>query len=560
MTPEHFDAVIVGSGFGGSVMAYRLAEAGMRVCLLERGKPYPPGSFPRTPREFRAAFWDPSEGLQGLWDAWSFKGIGALVSSGLGGGSLVYANVLLRKDERWFVREDLARGGYEYWPVTRSDLDPHYARVERAIGVETYPYAEDTLKTRAFRDAAARLGLEWALPPLAVTFSKPGLGPVTGEPIDAPNLHGRTRQTCRLCGECIIGCNYGSKNTLDYTYLSEARRLGAELRTRCEVRGFGPRAGGGYNVEFVRHLPENEGQRTDTRGLPVERLTCDRLILSAGALGTPFLLLKNRARLPGLSQALGTRFSGNGDLLTFATRASVQATGDSVPLDPARGPTITSRVRVPDALDGGPGRGFYVEEAGLPALAVWLLQMADAARGLRRAAAFAVRWIRRRLGLDPRSDLGTDLSALLGSCSLSAGSLPLLGMGRDVPDGRMFLQEGWLEIAWQMRHSRGFFETLRSTMQDIAGAMGAEFLDDPLWYLGRVVTVHPLGGCPMGRNAAEGVVDARGEAFGHPGLYAADGSVMPGPVGPNPSLTIAALADRFADGIVESWRKQRPAC
>jgi cholesterol oxidase len=552
MSPERFDAVIVGSGFGGSVMAYRLAEAGMRVCLLERGKPYPPGSFPRTPREFKAAFWDPSEGLQGLWDAWSFKGIGAVVSSGLGGGSLIYANVLLRKDERWFVREDLAQGGFEHWPVTRSDLDPHYDRVERAIGVETYPYAEDTPKTRAFRDAASRLGLDWALPPLAVTFSKPGLGPVAGEPIDAPNLHGRTRQTCRLCGECIIGCNYGSKNTLDYTYLSEARRLGAELRARCEVRAFGPRAGGGYDVEVVRHLPENEGRRFDTRGLPVERLSGDRLILCAGALGTPYLLLRNRGRLPGLSQALGTRFSGNGDLLTFALRASV-------PLDPVRGPTITSRVRVPDAADGGSGRGFYVEDAGLPALAAWLLQMADSAGGLRRALAFAVRWISHQLGFDPRSDLSADLSALLGRCSLSAGSLPLLGMGRDVPDGRMFLEEGWLEIAWQMRRSRDFLERLRSTMRDIAGAMGAGFLDDPLWYLGRVVTVHPLGGCPMGRNAAEGVVDAWGEVFGHPGLYAADGSVMPGPVGPNPSLTIAALADRFADRIVAGWRKQRPA-
>jgi cholesterol oxidase len=135
----HFDAVVIGSGSGGSVTAYRLSEAGLRVCLLERGKPYPPGSFPRTPREMGRNFWDPSDGLHGLFDVWSFKATEAIVASGLGGGSLIYANVLLRKDERWFVREQPREGGYEYWPVTRGELDPHYDQIEKMIGVQTYP-------------------------------------------------------------------------------------------------------------------------------------------------------------------------------------------------------------------------------------------------------------------------------------------------------------------------------------------------------------------------------------------------------------------------------------
>ena len=136
---EHFDAVIVGSGFGGSVMAYRLAEAGLRVCLLERGKAYPPFSFPRAPFKLRNNFWDPSEGLYGMYNVWSFKGSGALVSSGLGGGSLIYANIIIRKDEKWFIKEDLQHGGYEYWPVTRADLDPHYDRVDEMMNVQKYP-------------------------------------------------------------------------------------------------------------------------------------------------------------------------------------------------------------------------------------------------------------------------------------------------------------------------------------------------------------------------------------------------------------------------------------
>src|SRR4051794_16490931 len=113
------DAVVVGSGFGGSVVACRLAEAGRSVCVFERGKRYPPGSFPRRPDEMARNFWDPDEGLHGLFDIWSFRHIESVVSSGLGGGSLIYANVMLRKDEHWFVRDTGSAGGFESWPVTR---------------------------------------------------------------------------------------------------------------------------------------------------------------------------------------------------------------------------------------------------------------------------------------------------------------------------------------------------------------------------------------------------------------------------------------------------------
>ena len=257
---EQFDAVIVGSGFGGSVMAYRLAEAGWSVCLLERGREYPPGSFPRSPRQMAQNFWDPSAQRYGLYNIWSFRHLEALVSAGLGGGSLIYANVLLRKDENWFVAED-RDGGYTTWPVSRADLDPHYDRVEKVLAPQVYPMDHEpyasTPKTLALKHAAAQLGLEWQLPPLAVTFANPDEAPITGEPIieAEPNLHGRTRYTCRLCGECDVGCNYGSKNTLDYNYLSRAKRLGVDIRTLAEVRDFAPAEGGGYTLRYVQHQP-----------------------------------------------------------------------------------------------------------------------------------------------------------------------------------------------------------------------------------------------------------------------------------------------------------------
>jgi cholesterol oxidase len=251
MRVDHHDVVIVGSGFGGSVAAYRLAESKLDVCLLERGKPYPPGSFPRTPFQMSRAFWDPSEGLHGLYDVWTFRGIEAIVSSGLGGGSLIYANVLIRKDEDWFVREDRTQGVYEYWPITRADLDPYYDKVRDILEPQRYPFEEDpyaqTPKTAAMQRASRAAGVEWNLPKLAVTFRSPGsTEPVPGEPINDKNLHKAMRFSCRLVGECDVGCNFGSKNSLDYTYLSKAVEQGAEIRTRCEVTALSPLSSGGF--------------------------------------------------------------------------------------------------------------------------------------------------------------------------------------------------------------------------------------------------------------------------------------------------------------------------
>ena len=545
MTNVHFDAVVVGSGFGGSVSAYRLAQAGRKVCLLERGKAYPPGSFARRPSEMRTAFWDPSEGLHGLFDIWDFHHLSALVSSGLGGGSLIYANVLLRKDEHWFQEADGRK-----WPVTRADLELHYDDVEKILKPQKLPFEApgyDLAKTRQFSNAAKTAGLDWQLAPLAVTFHNQGRPPVPGEFLrEGPNLHNRQRRTCTLCGECDVGCNEGAKNTLDYNYLTLAKELGAELRTRCEVRTLA-RAGSGFSVTYADHAQMPEGAARVSPP-PMVTITCDQLVISAGTLGSTFLLLKNQGALGIKSQALGTRFSGNGDLLSFAMKAKTRE-GQPVEVSASRGPVITSYGRHTDAMDpGGSGEGFYIEDAGYPVALEWFTQALDTAKYAHAWLDFAWAAVRRWSGRSPAaSEISAKVASLLGDAGLSKSSLPLLGMGRDTADGRFRMDDKWLETDWKIDGSRPYFQEITKSMQSIAKEMGAEFKPNPLTGLNRLITVHPLGGCPMGTNELEGVVDSYGEVFDVPGLFVADGSVMPGPVGANPSLTIAALADRFAD-------------
>jgi cholesterol oxidase len=530
---DRFEAVVVGSGFGGSVMAYRLAEAGVKVCLLERGKRWPPGSFPRTPYQFSEALWDPSEGRHGLYDLWSFGGLGALVSSGLGGGSLIYANVILRKPESWFAEADGT-----IWPITYEDLAPHYEAVVSFIEPETYPeHYRDTPKTRAFYDAASKLGLDPFYPPLAVKFSGSDEEPGTRFDRPAQNLHRAQRYTCRLVGECDVGCNFGSKNSLDFTYLSKAGELGLDIRCRHEVKAFEPDEGG-FRVEVADHSNAEEG--SPRTGPPVwQVIFTKRLILCAGALGTPYLLLRNRSMFPDISPMLGTRFSGNGDFIAFAARSPT-------PMEPSRGPVITAAVRV----DGA--RGHFIEDGGYPDFLAWVGEMIALPRIAWAGKGTALRIAWGKLSGHPDQNLSAEAGKLLGSPSLAGGTLPMLGMGREPPQGRMRLRNGLLDVEWSFPKAKAYLDHVRSTVRAIAGEVGAEFEDNILWKLSASITVHPVGGCPMGATSNEGVVSpASGQVHNYPGLHVADGSVMPGTVGANPSFTIAAVANRFADAILE---------
>jgi cholesterol oxidase len=514
----------------------------------------------------RRNFWDHQASLYGLYEPWHFSRSTVLVSSGLGGGSLIYANVLLRKPADSFLRRDDS-GESKAWPVTYRDIEQSYIDIETELGAnplpERYWRQHDgppaVPKTSEFLDAAEDAGMSAEPAPIAVSFGSDQASP--GSSNGRSRLHGRERRTCTLVGECDMGCNEGAKNTLDFNYLDRYQQLGGEIRTCCEAVAIGG-SEGRYEVRYVQHLAAREracAEYGPDRATAAALLDPDVaraaaivhapvVVCAAGALGSTRLLLSSRAELPALSPRLGRGFSSNGDLLTFARGCRVDSGSAPRDLAPSRGPVITAY-----AQDRAGGERVWLEDAGGPGLSEWGWQLpelpGDAVRTLiaqRRALIGLMRG-------HGRSRVSLLASSLLGDARSSAGMLPMLSMGLDGAGGRMLLDRDALTLDWNPAASESYFDRAEQAAAKVARRLGGELWPktNRLRRSMRGVTVHPLGGCAMGEDPSEGVVAGTGQVFGCPGLYVADGSVMPAPVGPNPSLTIAAIADRIASGIVD---------
>jgi len=541
---SEFDVVVIGSGFGGSVMTCRLAEKGYRVCLLERGQEYGFNAFPRRIHELKRAFWDPKDGLDGLFEVRSRpdSDICTVTASGLGGGSLIYSNVLIPMDEELFVG----------WPggINRSVLEPYYEKVLETMQAAPYPfddpYYADTPKSAALKNAAGKLQQdpEATAPPhgffphLAVWFE----GAFPGE--QSANAHGVLQSRCIKCGECNIGCNIHAKNTLDLNYIARARnasRLGpqntpADVRTNAEAVDITP-VGDGYSVSY---------RDTQEAADPVT-LRAGKVIVACGSIGSAGLLLrlKRSNSLPRLSDALGKNWCGNGDLLGMMLKAGTQ-------IVPTMGPVITYAVKYDyrPYPDGFPHQ-IYIEDAGFPAFLAWYVASnIPSARNILDRIKLIWRFITRLFRRRPEINIGDDIARMIDNDGLIRRTLILLGMGRDRSDGEVVLDaEGDPSVKWNTEGSELHIDRQKREMKRIADALDGHFLVNPLTYLDKLISVHPLGGCVMADDPAHGVVDPYGEVFNYPGLYVVDGSIVPTSTGPNPSLTIAALAERIADNF-----------
>jgi cholesterol oxidase len=550
---------VIGSGFGGAVMACRLAESGrFDVTVLERGPRYLRGSFPRRPEQMSELFWDPDDAHWGLFEYRSFplserwwkrgrrSGIDVLTAAGLGGGSLIYSSVLYRMPDRFFAG----------WPggLDAAVLAPWYERVEAMLELKRYPMTEawsyrTAPKAKAMAEAAAKLRADPRGGP-AVTLDWPQLAVQFGEHggLEVINGQGQRQGTCTMCGECNLGCNIGAKNSLDVTYLARAERHGAAVRTWSAVTA-------------IRRNPEGPGWRlriADPRGSREREADFDRVIVAAGSLGSTQLLLEMQGAISLSSPHVGTRWSPNGDLLGFVTRAAFER-------QPTIGPVITGALHVDAGSypDGFPA-GAWIEDGGLPSFLIWyLLGKQTGWRPtlgvLGRLLRVASGWVGTRGG---EANIGNSLARIiLSDPHFLTRTMMLLGMGRDRSTGTFSLQTGgryrWdrLRLAWKSGEGELHYERLRTTMARIAEALGGEYVENPLSFLNRYISVHPLGGLPIGDRIEDGAVDARtGKVFGCEGLYVADGSIIPTAVGPNPSLTIAALAEMYAARMVEESR------
>lgn len=524
---DRYAALVVGSGFGGAVCAARLAQGGIDVAVVERGRRWRPGDFPRDLSRLDDGWLWACD--RGLYDARPGGDILAICAAGYGGGSLVYANVIARPsaevfDERW-------PGAY-----TRAALDPYFDLVAHMLGVA--PVQPDPAsgelppKTQLFARAAAALGAEHGFfrPNLAVTFGDPSV-PVT-------NAFGRRQTGCSFCGECDVGCNTGAKNTLDLNYLAAAEDAGADIATMTEVVHLRRLAAGGYRV-LLREL--GEGHEATEREVEAERV-----FLCAGAIGTTELLLRCRdqyATLPDLSPALGHGYSGNGDYLGF-----VRDTAE--PAEPSVGPTITTAT-VMRAAGTSRDQWFMVQDGGYSQHLARLVEGLDVARlpteavrGLGTAARQAIAAVR---------GIGAQLSTGVAGTTAGARTVVLLVMGRDRADGRMELvgPHHRLKVRWDTVLNDPLYAAERAASADTARVLGGRPLAMPTWRLFRQpVTVHNLGGSRMSTDPAAGVTDPDGEVWGYPGLYVLDGSVLPGSTGANPSMTIAAVAERCIERVV----------
>jgi cholesterol oxidase len=539
-TPQ-YDAVVVGSGFGGAITACRLAEAGYRVLILERGRRWTfeekkesaakaraasqASLYPRLGAEPDDWVWDHDcpERLNGWIDLRVFPTMAVAQGAGVGGGSLIYANVSVEAPPFVFA---------DGWPpeITYAELKPHYDRVAQVMKVRPLPENQFNGRTKLMRDAAKLAGRPFHTLDLAVNFadhppldlSNPPQRPPAGTRFKE-NEYGVPQGTCYHCGLCDAGCDVNARNTLDTNYIPRAERTGnATVWPLHLVTDIRPDPLG-YRVSY-----DDLSGRQRRPGACTARV----VIVAAGSLGSTELLLRCRdltGGLPKLSAFLGQNWSSNGDFLTPAYYADRD-------VYPAMGPTISSAI---DYFDGSvDGQQFWIQDGGFPDLmAKYLADLGG--RGTRLLAPL-IEAIGHVLQRAPERHV-----------------MPWFAQGIDRANGVLSLRRPWyffgqrrLHLSWDVQQSR-VFDAIVQTHKRLSELTGGTPIVPPTWTLGRyLITPHPLGGCNMGRSRADGVVDHRGEVFGYPNLYVADAAIIPRALGVNPSRTIGALAERIAALLV----------
>jgi cholesterol oxidase len=518
---DRYDVIVVGSGYGGGVAASRLARAGRKVAVLERGREVLTGQFPTrfpdlknemqvTGRRLRTG---PSSAL---FDVRLGEDMHVLVGCGLGGGSLINAGVALQPDARVFADDR--------WPGQVAQdglLEEGFRRARRWLQPQSDPRAAEYTKYKTLEAAGSALGYDIVAPTVTVSFD-PNV-----------NVAGIEQPGCTRCGDCCGGCNVGAKNSVALTYLPDAAHHGAELFTHASVRYLAKAANGGWEVH-VRRMDANGSASPDMI------LRASMVVLGAGTLGTTEILLRSRANGLKISDRIGERFSANGDIIAFGygAREVVNAVGVGFPAKVEGmeiGAAVSGQLEVDDAMNLA--NELRVQEGVMPSALAPVLPVLFIPNG--------------RL-------LGALQSLVNGVYKGPFAKLQtFFAVSHDTASGRFVLDDDRLSLVWPNAKDEPVYARLDAMLSAIVEKSGGSYVKNPL--AGTVMghqpaTAHPLGGAGMGRERDDGVVNHKGQVFDtgpagdvtavHLGLYVVDGAVIPRSIGVNPLLTITALAER----------------
>lgn len=514
------DYLIIGSGFGGSVSAMRLAEKGWRVHVVEQGRHIGPDEIRAAKAApLRKFMWQPALGQRGYLVQHLFKHVGILGGVGVGGGSLVWGAVMLPPKPSFYDAPVWAELGVDM----QAELAPHLETARRMLGVQTNPRhgrQDDYLQMTA--ESMGR-GHSFGPVPQAIHFG------TDASRTDDPYFGGEgpRRTPCRYCGECIAGCEFGSKNSLDYNYLHLAQQAGATVQAETRAERIEPDGHGGYVMTV-----QSPGGR--------QQLRSRKLVLAAGVIGTLDLLLRSRdvhGSLPNVSPRCGAVVRTNSEALTGILsrdrNENLLTDGATISSDfYADESTHITQNRIPPAL-GAIMRLLFVP-------------MADGHSRWRRVGRTLLAMLRH-----PRDAL-TNLFARNWPQRMTT----LTVMQNDDSGVSLRLARAWW-APWRKtlvsgapangRMAPSFLPLANEATRAYAKASGGIALSSVMESLGgKAMTAHILGGCPMGVSADTGVIDADHQVHGHPGLFVVDGAAIPANLGVNPSLTITAMAERFA--------------
>lgn len=512
-----YDWLVVGSGFGGSVAALRLAEKGYRVAVIERGRNYADDDLPRSASDRRRFLWAPALGLRGIMRNLLFGHVFTSAQTGVGGGSLVYGGVLFRAQDPFFTNQqwrDLAD-----W---QRELDGHYATAEHMLGARTTPW--ESVNMNLTREVAAQFGASdsFAPAPVGVFFGEPG------KTVPDPYFGGEgpPRTGCTRCGECMTGCRAGAANRLTKNYLWFAQKAGATIVSECEVVDVAPvgAADGseGYRIT-TRHSGRLFGHRPRT-------FTAEGVIFAGGAVGTNALLAdcKHRGSLPRISDRLGELVRTNSEAVVSVLLPDDAGTWQDV--------TASSRV----IIDGDTQIEFLTYGRNADFMRLLFTVLVGPGRRPRRL----MRWLG-TVVRHPRRWVATMRPGW------SRRTLMMLVMQpRDnairLTAKRRRLRPGY-RLASQVdpqRPAPTYIDAAHQVAKWLAGRTGGIAQSSIFEAFGNIpMTAHVVGGAVIGATASTGVVDKHLNVFGYENMIVCDAAALPANPGVNPALTITALAE-----------------